>query len=124
MEGERGREPLPDGDAAFVEPPKPIDYLLNPDHPVGGDKAEFLTRFGFRLETWRILEAALLAHARAGMVVGKRESRYGRHYTLEGPLAAPDGRNPTIRTAWVIAWGEWRPRFVTAHPGRRSGGRQ
>ena len=124
MEGERGRESLPDADAAFVEPDKLTEYLLNPDHPVGGDKAAFLARFGFRREAWRALEAALLAHARAGEVVGERQSRYGHHYTVQGPLATPDGRNPTVRTAWVVAWGERQPRFVTAHPGRRSGGRQ
>jgi len=122
--GERRRAALPDADAAFVEPAKLTDYLLNPDHPVGGDKAAFLVRFGFRPGAWRALEAALLAHARAGEVIGERQSRYGRHYTVEGPLETPDGRNPTIRTAWMIESGERRPRFVTAHPGRRSGERQ
>ena len=86
--------------------------------------AAFLSRFGFHRDSWPVLEAALLSHARAGEVIGKRPSIYGRHYTVEGPLATPDGRNPIIRTAWVVAWGARRPRFVTAHPGRRSGGRQ
>jgi hypothetical protein len=118
------RESLPDADAAFVETAKLVDYLLNPDHPIGRDKAAFLMRFGFRRAAWRVLETALLAQARAGEVVGERQSPYGHHYTVEGPLPTPDGRNPTIRTAWVIAWGERRPRFVTAHPGRWSGGRE
>ena len=67
MEGERGRASLPEAAAAFVESAKLTDYLLNPEHPVGGDKASFLTRFGFRREGWPVLEAALLAHARAGV---------------------------------------------------------
>ena len=50
MEGEWGRESLPDGEAAFVEPSKLTNYLLNLDHPVGRDEAAFLTRFGFRRE--------------------------------------------------------------------------
>ena len=62
MEGGRGRSSLPGADAAFVESAKLTDYLLNPDHPVGGDKAAFLDRFGFRREAWPVLEAALLAH--------------------------------------------------------------
>jgi hypothetical protein len=115
---------LPNADIAFVEPAKLSHYLLDPDHPVGGDTAAFLIAFGFRREARRPLEAPLLLHAQAGEVVSARQSRYGRHYTVEGPLATPDGRNPTIRTAWVIAWAELRPRFVTAYPGRRSGGRQ
>jgi hypothetical protein len=97
MEDERWRESLPDAAEAFVEPAKLTYYLLNPDHPIGGDKAAFLVRFGFRRETWRVLEAALLGHARTGAVVAERQSRHGRHYTVEGPLATPDGRNPTAR---------------------------
>jgi hypothetical protein len=120
MTGEPSHDSLPAAEEAFVDAAKLIDYLLNPDHPVGGDKAAFLTRFGFRREAWRVLEAALLAHARGGQVVGQRQTSYGRHYTIEGPLATPDGRNPAVRTAWMVAWGERRPRFVTAHPGRRS----
>ena len=125
MDGERRPAMLPEADAAFVEPAKLVDYLLNPDHPVGGDKAAFLARFGFRRERWPILEAALLAHARAGgVVVGERHTVYGHHDTVEGPLPTPDGRDPIVRTARVVAWGTRRPRFVTAHPGRRSGGRR
>ena len=124
MDGDVERASLPDADAAFVEPAKLTDYLLNPDHSVGGDKAAFLARFGFRPEAWPVLEASLLEHARSGAVVGGRQTVYGRHYTGEGPLPTPDGRDPIVRTAWMIAWGTRRPRFVTAHPGRRSGGRQ
>jgi hypothetical protein len=114
----RGRR-LPRASLAFVEPAKLTEYLLNPDHPVGGDKATFLARFGFRLDAWQVLEAALLAHARAGLLIGERDTLYGHHYTIEGPLLTPDGRNPIVRTAWMVALGEQRPRFVTAHPGRR-----
>jgi hypothetical protein len=123
---EREQEPgwLPNADTAFAEPAKLTHYLLDPDHPVGGDKAAFLIGFGFRREAWRALKAALLVHAQAGEVVSARQGRYGRHSTVEGPLATPDGRNAAIRTALVIAWAELRPRFVTAYPGRRSGGRQ
>ena len=110
---------LPGAERAYVESAKITEYLLNADHPVGGDKAAFLSRFGFRREEWDVLESALLMHARQGHVVGERQTVYGHHYTLEGPLRTPDGRNPTIRTAWMVRSGEPQPRFVTAHPGRR-----
>ena len=119
MEDDPQGRRLPRASLAFVEAAKLTDYLLNPDHPVGGDKAAFLFRFGFRLDTWQILEAALLAHARDGHLIGERETVYGHHYTVEGRLLTPDGRNPVVRTAWMVALGEQRPRFVTAHPGRR-----
>ena len=91
MSGQRWRQFLPNADAAVVDPAKLTEYLLNPDHPVGGDKAAFLTRFGFQRGAWQILEAALLVHARTGEVVGERQSQYGRHYTVEGPLPTSTG---------------------------------
>ncbi|MCC7368813.1 MAG: hypothetical protein IT306_10345 [Chloroflexi bacterium] len=99
MEGGRGRSSLPGAEAAFIESARLTDYLLNPDHPVGGDKAAFLKCFGFRRETWPVLEAVLLAHARSGLVVGERQTAYGHHYTVEDPLPTPDGRNPVVRPA-------------------------
>jgi hypothetical protein len=110
---------LPEAEFAFVELTKLIDYLLNPDHPVGGDKAVFFSRFGFRREAWHVLESSLLMHAREGKIVGERVTAYGHHYTLEGPLRTPDGRAPIVRTAWMVGSGEQGPRFLTAHPGRR-----
>ena len=110
---------MPDAEHAWIESAKLTEYLLNPDHPIGGDKAAFFLRFGFRQDTWRLLESALLIHATEGLVIGERSTTYGRHYTVEGRLRTPDGRDPIVRTAWMVALDAWRPRFVTAHPGRR-----
>jgi hypothetical protein len=97
---------LPEAEHAFVETTKLTEYLLNPDHPIGGDKAVFFSRFGFSRGEWPVLESALLAHAREGVVVGERQTVYGHHFTVEGRLQTPDGRNPIVRTAWMIALGE------------------
>jgi hypothetical protein len=40
-------------------------------------------------------------------------------YTVQGPLPAPDGRAPVIRSVWIIDQGWQWPRFVTAFPGPR-----
>lgn len=124
MNGERLSRSLPNADAAVVEPAKLTAYLLNAEHPIGADKAAFLGRFGFRAEAWQVLRAALLAHARTGLVVDQRASQYGQHFALEGPLPMRDGRKPTVRTAWVLLWGVHHPSFVIAHPGRQSGGQR
>ena len=107
---------------AYVESAKITDYLLNPDHPIGGDKAAYLMRFGFRRSSWMALEGALLAHAIEGEVVSERETPYGRHFAVEGRLSTPDGRDPMVRTVWMVALGDPRPRFVTAVPIRRRQG--
>ena len=117
--GSPRRRRLPRAERAFVEPAKITAYLLDPDHPVGGSKAAYFTRFGFRPEAWTMMEVALLEHAAEGDVVDEQDVPYGRLFAVEGRLVTPDRRNPVVRTVWMLALDDDRPRFVTAYPGRR-----
>jgi hypothetical protein len=118
------RRRLPNAERAFVDSAKLTEYLLNPDHPVGGDKAAYFARFGFHRSACRVLEIALLAHVVDGDLVEDSETLYGLQYAVEGRLVTPDQRNPIVRTVWMVAFGEDRPRFATAYPARsrREGG--
>jgi hypothetical protein len=116
-------ERLPSRELAVVPERKITAYLLALEHRRGGSKARFLHRFGFRLETWRELEAALLRHAIEGIVVEQQDGVHGITYMVEGPLRTPDGRDPSFRTVWIVEWVQEIPRLVTAYP-PRSGGRQ
>ncbi len=109
---------LPDAQLAIVEERKIADYLLSVSHPAGRAKAAFLRRHGFTPADWTVLRDALLSHARSVPVISAADTAFGRKYILEGPLAAPDGRAPRIRTVWFIEIGETAPRFVTAYPVR------
>jgi len=50
---------LPNSENAVIESWKVGEYLLNPSHPDGWGKAEFLTALGFRREAWQVLADAL-----------------------------------------------------------------
>ncbi len=93
-----------------------MKYLLNQEHPRGKDKAAFFTRFGFSVAEWKVLAEALVTHAEAHEVSDTLHTAEGSHYVIEGELQTPDGRNPAIRTVWVIDTGSEIPRFVTAYP--------
>lgn len=49
-------------------------------------------------------------------VTAVKTTRYGTSYTVEGPLRSPDGRDPNVRTIWMLRSGETVPRLVTAIP--------
>ena len=49
-------------------------------------------------------------------VVKEESSPFGVRYVIEGAMAAPDGREPGVRTVWFIDRGKDIPRFVTAYP--------
>ncbi len=102
---------------ASVEPAKVVSYLLAPDHPDNGGKADFFHGFGFRSEEWEALARALLAHQAANPVCRTREVAWGRLVTVECSMVTPDGRSPCIHSVWAEdAAGR---RLVTAYPAPR-----
>ena len=97
---------LPNAEQAYIEQAKITEYLLSPTSPSG--KARFFQRFGFRLESWRTLQQALLRHGRENRNVRAVEMAFGVHYLVEGPLETPDGRGPLLRTVWSVESGSAR----------------
>jgi hypothetical protein len=107
---------LPNAQKAFVQREKLAEYLLDLTHKDGGPKAAFLLGFGFELADWKALRIALLEHARTRDVVRKRVTIFGDIFEVVGELSTPDGRNPTIKSVWMIDHGSDAPRLITLIP--------
>lgn len=107
---------LPNAEEAKVERRKIAEYLLCVSHPDGAAKAEFFGRFGFSLERWEILAEALRKHGQSHGVTKRVESAFGTRYSVDGRLDTPDGRNPSVRTVWIVEKGSRVPRLITAYP--------
>lgn len=107
---------LPHPERAHVPRAKIVDYLLSSTHPDGRSKAAFFVRFGFSLNEWQTLAAALLAHARALEITRTERSPFGTRYIVEGIIHTPDARDPLIRSVWFTHDDDDTPRFVTAYP--------
>lgn len=107
---------LPNAHLAVVEREKIVGYLLNPVHRYGASKAQFFAEFGFQVETWEILAAALREHGQRYEVTKVKETGFGPRYEVDGELRTPTGRGPRIRTVWQLDHGDIAPRLITAHP--------
>ncbi|MGH2505508.1 MAG: DUF6883 domain-containing protein [Ktedonobacterales bacterium] len=105
---------LPNLRKARVEEQKVTTYLLSDERSEG--KAAFFASFGFALARWELLQDALLAHAASHEVVRAVDNPHGVKYIIEGSLTTPDGRNPLVRSVWIIETGSDAPRLVTAYP--------
>lgn len=90
-------------------------YLLNIDHREGRSKAQFFLAYGFSETDWQFLACALRCHPADNPVAAEEETEYGRKLIVRCQLRTPDGRNPCIRTVWMIKSGG-QPRLVTAYP--------
>ena len=107
---------LPNADQARIPEAKITRYLLSLTSRGGRAKARFFTAFGFTIEGWEALAEALRQHALSHEVAGTRETAYGVHYRVEGPLETPDGRNPGVRSVWKIERDDTIPGLITAYP--------
>jgi len=107
---------LPHADRLDVPKAKVVDYLLSPTHPQGRHKAAFFRAFGFSPAHWERLAEALRRHGVENEVAAAEDTPFGRRYSVDGELAAADGRRPWLRTVWFVEREQEIPRLVTAHP--------
>lgn len=93
---------VPNAAHAVIADAKIAEYLLK--HP---GKAKFFLGFGFRLAQWQVLRDALLRHVVMHEYVKEILLDDGVKYVVEGALPSPDGRNPQVRSVWMIDCYEW-----------------
>ncbi len=107
--------PFPNAEQAFVAEEKIRDYLLNPQHPVGGSKAVWFASIGYTRDNWQELADDLVRLAREGDFIAK-PSPFGVKYEVSGEIGCPGHRPATVRSVWIVE-GNSLPRLVTAFPG-------
>lgn len=89
---------------------------MSQTHPQGRHKFAFFRAFGFSLEEWERLAAALRRHGAENDIVAEEDTPFGRRYSVDGEFVGADGRRPRLRTVWFVEQGQEVPRLVTAHP--------
>ena len=99
----------------FVSPAKVQEYLLNPNHPVGGAKARFFLGIGYSRQHYEQLAADLILHGHTCAVTEEKQSPYGVKFVVDGPLLAPNGREYPIRTVWMEQSPGILVLLITAH---------
>ncbi len=104
----------------FVAPAKVRDYLLNPNHPVGGAKARFFLGIGYSRLHYEHLLTDLIGHGHSGLVTETKDSLYGVKFVVDGPLMAPNGRAYPLRTVWMEQTPGTLVLLITAHLLNRS----
>lgn len=105
---------LPNSESVQIDKAKIIEYLLSSTNEEG--KAGFFTRFGFSVAEWDVLAIALRQHATNHEVTQVIQNIHGTKYVIEGTLTTPTGRNPYVRSVWLIEMGKQAARLITAYP--------
>ncbi|MBI3898836.1 MAG: LysM peptidoglycan-binding domain-containing protein [Gammaproteobacteria bacterium] len=100
---------------AVIYPRKLAEYALNPEHPVGGNKAKvFESTLGFT----RNNADDLMDQLRQGVVnntpIPGKVDRFGSRFTVDIPVVGPAG-NGTVRSGWIYKPGSNVPELTTIY---------
>src|SRR5690606_37171890 len=96
-----GAYSLAGANKAIIDPRKLTEYALNPNHPVGGNKARvFESALGFTQnnadDLMRQIRQGVMEHT---PVPGKID-QFGTRFTVDIPVVGASG-DGTVRTGWI-----------------------
>jgi hypothetical protein len=104
---------LPKGEGAVLDIRKIEYYCLNPDHPVGRNKARvFRDALGIVRSDAGALRVEFLEAARVGVTAAAGADDWGRRWFVDVVVSRQDKR-AVVRTIWMVRVGEDIPRFIT-----------
>lgn len=107
--------PLMNARRADIAAEKLLGYTLNPDHPVGGNKARvFASVLGITRDNYRVLQDALYQGLPASNAVAKDATRHGQKYQVDIRVTGPAG-SAMVRTGWIVRVDEDFPRLTSAY---------
>jgi len=107
---------LPNAGEAVIDPNKLTSYALNPQHPVGGDKARvFESALGYNQSNADQLIGEIQQGVLTNPAVMGKVDQFGQRFTVDMPITGPNGNIVMVRTGWVLDPGATVPRLATAY---------
>ncbi|HGN0268814.1 TPA: DUF637 domain-containing protein, partial [Pseudomonas aeruginosa] len=108
-----GAHSLVGANRAVIDPRKLTDYALNPDHPVGGNKARvFESVLGFTKGNSDLLMKQLQEGVMKNTPIPGKVDQYGARFTVDIPVAGPNG-SAVVRSGWIYKPGSNTPELTT-----------
>jgi hypothetical protein len=103
----------PDFEHPSFDDRKLTEYALNPDHPVGKNKARVIqSATGLGREDAPTVKQQILDQVKDGEPVPGKVDQHGSRYNKDVTLTGPNG-TIVVRTAWIVDAGTGETRLVT-----------
>lgn len=101
---------------AVIDPKKMASYALNPEHPVGGNKARvFESALGFNPSNAGIL----VSRVQQGIISSSAElgayDKFGQSMSVDIPIIGVNGETAIVRTGWMYETDSLVPRMTTIY---------
>jgi len=105
---------IPNFSKAKIDPRKLTDYALNPNHPVGGNKAKvFESALGYNQSNASQLMKQIQKNLPNTPATLGKADQYGQRYTVDMLIKGPNGKTATVRTGWIIKSDSNTPEMTT-----------
>jgi filamentous hemagglutinin len=105
---------LPNFEKAEIPEAKLAEYVLNPEHDVGGHKARlFSSILGITRADRQLLARAILDGLAINPAVHRGRGPHGDLYQVDVQVTGPKARG-TVRTGWIIRETGGAPSLTTA----------
>ncbi|WP_449419658.1 DUF6883 domain-containing protein [Phormidium nigroviride] len=89
--------------SVVIDTRKLTEYALNPDNPVGGDKAlMFQLHLGFTRDNYESLLQQIQTKALLFEAILRRTDQHGKHYRVDMEITGIEGQQEIVRTGWVV----------------------
>jgi hypothetical protein len=98
----------------LISPEKLTDYLLV--FKKRNDKSQWLSKIGYTIENWKVLEYDLRKQILTLDVVPIEKTEYGQLYEIKGKLTGPNGKSLSVCTIWMIETETGMSKFITMYP--------
>jgi hypothetical protein len=104
-----------------IDPRKLSEYALNPDNPVGADKAVMFQRhLGFTRDNYQLLLEQISAQALEAEAILQRTDKHGQRYQVDLEIiGVEEGQREIVRTGWIVEPDSDVARLVTLYVRRR-----
>ena len=87
-----------------IDPRKLTDYALNPDNPVGADKAlMFLRRLGYTKSNFETLLQQIQSQALNAEAILTQSDVHGQRYRVDLEITGVENQQEVVRTGWIVA---------------------
>ena len=107
---------LPNLEKAVIDPRKLTEYALNPEHPVGGNKAKvFESTLGYNQSNAESLMSQIKSKLKQSEAVEGTTDQYGKRYTVDMLITGPNGNSKVVRTGWICKTGSDVPELTTLY---------
>ena len=111
-----GSNKLPNVDKVTVDTNKIKNYALDPNHPVGRNKAKvFESTLGYNQSNADQLVNQIQTKLSSSEAVFGVKDQFGQRFTVDMPITGPNGNTATVRTGWILEPGSDIPRMTTIY---------